>query len=76
MEVRQYSVFTFEELPENIQEIAIDNLRDINVDYDWWEYTIDYYKDLLASAGFEDADIAFSGLRKHRLGESNGTSTR
>ena len=62
MEVRQYSVFTFEELPENIQEIAIDNLRDINVDYDWWEYTIDYYKDLLASAGFENADIAFSGF--------------
>lgn len=62
MEVRQYSVFTFEELPENIQEKAIDNLRDINTDHQWWEYSFDYFKELLASAGFENADISFSGF--------------
>lgn len=62
MEVRKYSVFTFEELPENIQEKAIDNLRDINVDHNWYEYSFDYYKELLENVGFENAEISFSGF--------------
>lgn len=62
MEARQYSVFTFEELPEDIQEMAIDNLRDINVDHNWYEDSFDYYKELLENAGFENAEISFSGF--------------
>lgn len=62
MEVRKYSVFTFEELPEDIQERALDNLRDINVYYEWWKYTIDYYKEELEKAGFKNAEISFSGF--------------
>ena len=62
MEVRQYNVFTFDELQEDIQEKALDNLRDINVDYEWWECTMGYYVDLLARVGFEGADISFSGF--------------
>ncbi|MEN6291629.1 MAG: hypothetical protein ABFD07_06385, partial [Methanobacterium sp.] len=34
-------IYKFEELSSDAQAKAIDNLRDINVDYDWWQFT--YY---------------------------------
>jgi len=41
METRTYNVYKFNELTDEQKEKAIDNLRDINVDYDWWEYIND-----------------------------------
>ena len=38
MEIRTYKVYKFRELPETIQEKAVDKLRDINIDYSWYEY--------------------------------------
>lgn len=70
MEVRKYSVFTFEELPEDIQERALDNLRDINVDYEWWESTLYYYKEKLEKAGFKNTEISFSGFGSQGDGAS------
>jgi hypothetical protein len=34
-------VYTFEELSEESKEKAIENLWDINLNYDWWEFTYD-----------------------------------
>jgi hypothetical protein len=33
------TVYSFDELPEDVQEKAIQNLWDINVDFEWWNYT-------------------------------------
>jgi len=33
------TIYCFKELPDAIQEKAITNLYDINVDHDWWECT-------------------------------------
>lgn len=40
--VRSYTVYKFDELSAEGQQKAVENLYDINVDHDWWEYT---YKD-------------------------------
>lgn len=36
-EIIERKLCTFEELPEDIQEKAIEKLWDINVNFDWWE---------------------------------------
>jgi hypothetical protein len=36
---RQYKVYEFKELSEDAQEKAIEELYDINADYDWWDCT-------------------------------------
>jgi hypothetical protein len=42
---------------------VIDKHRDINVDMgDWYEFTIDDWKERLAEMGFENSDILFSGF--------------
>ena len=38
MKVRTYKVYKFDELPKDGQQKAIENLYDINVDYDDWYY--------------------------------------
>ncbi len=37
METRTYKVYKFKELPEDVQEKAIDGLYDINVDFPWYD---------------------------------------
>lgn len=39
MKTKSYNVYKFNELSEESQQKAIENLYDINVDYDWWEST-------------------------------------
>jgi hypothetical protein len=43
---KTYNVYKFDELTEEAKQKAIEKLRDINVDYEWWEYD------------YEDANIA------------------
>jgi hypothetical protein len=33
------TLYKFDELSKEQQQKAVDNLRDINVDHDWWEFT-------------------------------------
>jgi hypothetical protein len=37
--VKKTKVYKFSELSEAAQKVAIENLYDINVSYDWWEFT-------------------------------------
>ena len=37
-ETHVVKIYTFDELPENIKQKAIEKLWDINVDYEWWEF--------------------------------------
>lgn len=55
-------VYYFEELPEESQKMAIENYYDINIDYDWYDCTIECWQEKLASIGFDDAEIRFSGF--------------
>jgi hypothetical protein len=36
--VKEYRVYHFDDLPEKAKEKALENYRDINVDFDWWDY--------------------------------------
>lgn len=40
-EIIERKLYTFDELSEDIQEKAIEKLWDINVDYEWWDFTYD-----------------------------------
>jgi len=41
MQTKTYNAYTFDELSDEAKEKAVDNLRDINVSYEWWDDT--YY---------------------------------
>ena len=53
------NVYTFDELSEDMQEKAIENLYDINISFDWWEST---YEDA-ANVGLK---ITSFDLDRHR----------
>lgn len=52
----------FKELPEDIQGKVIEKNRDIHVNFDWWDYTIQNWKEKLSAIGFDGADIRWSGF--------------
>lgn len=53
METRTYTVYKFEELSEKAQEKAIENLYDINSDYDWWHSCYDQFNEELGEIGIK-----------------------
>jgi hypothetical protein len=56
------TTYYFSELPEDIQKKIIERKRDTNVFFDWWKWNLEDWKNKLASIGFDDADIRFSGF--------------
>lgn len=62
MRTIETTVYTYDELSEAAQERAVDSLRDINVDCDWWEYTYEDFKTLAAMIGVNVYRIYFSGF--------------
>jgi hypothetical protein len=54
MKTKTYNVYKFDELTDKQKAKAIDNLRDINVDYDWWDSTYEDAKTIgLEITGFD-----------------------
>lgn len=41
MKTKTITLYEFKELSEESQQKAIEKLWDLNVDHDWWEYTLD-----------------------------------
>ena len=41
MQTIEINIYKFDELSKDIQAKAVDNLRDINIDYDWWDAIYD-----------------------------------
>ncbi len=64
------NLYKFEELSEESQQKAIENNIDINVDYEWSEYSIEQWKERLHMIGFENAEIRFSGFSSQGSGAS------
>jgi hypothetical protein len=54
--------YTFEELSDEAKQVAIEDDRDYHTFYDWWDLSIEEYKNALSLAGFENAEIAWSGF--------------
>lgn len=70
MKTLQIKAYTFEELSPEAKAIALDNYRDLNVDHEWYKYTIDDWKERLSEDGYLDADIHFSGFGSQGDGAS------
>ena len=58
------TIYSFNELPEDVQASTIEKNRDTNVfsGSNWYESVLDWWKEKLEIIGFEDADIRFSGF--------------
>lgn len=59
---KKYDVYTYDELSKEAQEKVLENLHDINVNYEWYEFEFEEMIESLTKMGFEDADIRFSGF--------------
>lgn len=62
MQTKTYNVYKFDELTNEQKEKAIENLRHINVDYDWSQWTIEDETETLEKYGFDNVTIFFSGF--------------
>lgn len=63
MQTHSITTYSFEELTPEAQSKAINANRDINTDDNYWyEYTLEAQKEMLASYGFNNARIFFSGF--------------
>jgi hypothetical protein len=64
MKTKCYPVYDFDELPEDIQDHAVEKLYDCNVDFsDWDEFILDEWKDeKLPAFGYIDPKIYYSGF--------------
>ena len=57
------NVYKFDELSDEAKEKVLEKHRDINVDDShWYEFTMEMWKEKLKEAGFDDAEIHFSGF--------------
>lgn len=55
-------VYTFAELSATAQQKALDHFRDSNVDYEWFTFVYDYFKEQNEGSGFEFDKFYFSGF--------------
>jgi hypothetical protein len=62
MREKCYTVYNFEELEEKTKEKALDELRHINTEFDWWDLVEDDFKILCKLIGVEVKNIYFSGF--------------
>lgn len=63
MKTHAITTYAFSELSDDAKETALDNLRDINVDYpDWHEFTLDDAKECARILGIEIDDIYYTGF--------------
>lgn len=56
------TILKFDELDENQKSKVIENMRDINTDYDWYEHVYDDAKTILGMLGFSNIEITYSGF--------------
>ena len=63
--------YSFDELSPEAQENALDNNRDINVDYDGWEDGVtETFKEEMSEIGIDDITISYSGFYSQGDGAS------
>jgi len=56
-------IYSFNELSKEAQAVAIDKMRDINMESDdWYDGILEGLKEQLTEVGFNDAEIQFTGF--------------
>lgn len=58
----KHTVYNFEELSNEAQEKALNTLHEINLDYEWYTFTIEDKEAALEAQGVDNIDIQFSGF--------------
>ena len=69
----EFEIGTIEEWKEKDKEVynsILDKERYINVDHDWWEFTVESFQDELQTLGFSNTDFNFSGFSSQGDGAS------
>ena len=63
MRTKSYTIYKFDELPEDVKKLVVEKNRDINVDFeDWCDYVIDDAKEIGKLMGIDIDRIYFSGF--------------
>lgn len=62
MKTKTITLYSFKELSREAQKKALEKYRDINTPDFWHDYIIDDEKETLATQGFEDAKIYYTGF--------------
>ncbi len=62
MKTIQVQLYTFEELSDKAKERVLSDHRDINTDYEWWDFTYEDWYEKLTELGYNDCKIWFSGF--------------
>lgn len=62
IDIVKTKVFPFSELSDVAKESAVENLSDINVDYEWWNWTYEDVKEIGKLIGINIDEIYFSGF--------------
>ncbi len=62
MNIKETKVYNFDELPEDLQEKALGELHDCNVDYKWWDIIEADCKTIGEILGIEIKNMYFSGF--------------
>ncbi len=70
MKEHTVTTYEFKELSDKAKEKVLQDLSDISTDYDWYDFTIDYWKERLEQIGFSEAVINFSGFSSQGDGAS------
>lgn len=60
----------FNELTKKQQDQVVDKLRDINTDFNWFEYSVEQFEAKLTKLGFYDIKTEFSGFYSQGDGAS------
>lgn len=61
-ETKTRTLYQFNELTEESQQSVIENLHNINVDFQWWGFCMDDCKEIAALMGIDIENIYFSGF--------------
>jgi len=70
MKTKTINCLLFSELNAEQKEKVIENYRDINIDCDWYSFTLDDWKEKLERQGFMSPEIYFSGFYSQGDGAS------
>jgi len=62
MKTKTYNLYKYDELTLEQKEKAIDKNRDINVDFDFESYTLEYETERLDTLGYNAPKISYSGF--------------
>ena len=71
MKTKQIKVYSFKELKPEIQEQVLNQFREHNLDYEWWEYLYDEFEEELKEIGIDCKDFEWDLYRDKKVKMSN-----